>query len=125
MNIATPPPQNQQADTRPAHVSEAEWQARIDLAACYRLVDHFGMTDLIYNHITARVPGADEARVWVVRDRRGRRGRCMSVSVIVQAEAGEWVTVQGDLSPGDLLVVAGATLSPGQPVRIRKERGAS
>ena len=41
-------------------VSEAEWQARVELAACYRLVDLFGMTDLIYNHITARIPGTDD-----------------------------------------------------------------
>jgi ribulose-5-phosphate 4-epimerase/fuculose-1-phosphate aldolase len=34
-----------------------EWQARVDLAACYRLVHHFGWTDLIYNHITLSVPG--------------------------------------------------------------------
>ena len=38
-------------------VSAREWQTRIDLAACYRLVDHYGMSDLIYNHITARIPG--------------------------------------------------------------------
>jgi len=38
-------------------VSDAEWQTRLDLAACYRLVALFGMTDLIYNHITARIPG--------------------------------------------------------------------
>ena len=38
-------------------VSAEEWQARVDLAACYRLTDRYGMTDLIYNHITARVPG--------------------------------------------------------------------
>ena len=37
-------------------VSEAEWLARIDLAACYRLVDRYGMTDLIYNHITSSIP---------------------------------------------------------------------
>src|SRR5690242_10792726 len=36
-----------------------EWQARIDLAACYRLVDHYGMFDLIYNPITARIPGIE------------------------------------------------------------------
>ncbi len=41
-------------------VTEAEWQARVDLAACYRLAHHFGMTDLIYTHISARVPGPDE-----------------------------------------------------------------
>jgi ribulose-5-phosphate 4-epimerase/fuculose-1-phosphate aldolase len=40
-------------------VSAAEWQTRVDLAACYRLVDRYGMTDMIYNHITARVPGSD------------------------------------------------------------------
>ena len=40
--------------------SDAEWRARVDLAAAYRLTDHFGMTSLIYNHITARVPGTDD-----------------------------------------------------------------
>ena len=40
--------------------SEAEWQARVDLAAAYRLTDLFGMTTLIFNHITARVPGTDD-----------------------------------------------------------------
>src|SRR5258708_10060870 len=40
-------------------VGGEEWQARVDLAACYRLVDAFGMTDLIYNHITYRIPGTD------------------------------------------------------------------
>jgi ribulose-5-phosphate 4-epimerase/fuculose-1-phosphate aldolase len=40
-------------------VSPEEWQARIELAACYRLVDAYGMTDLIYNHITARIPGTE------------------------------------------------------------------
>src|SRR5689334_3768277 len=38
-------------------VSAAEWETRVTLAACYRLVARYGMTDLIYNHITARVPG--------------------------------------------------------------------
>ena len=41
-------------------VSAEEWQARVDLAACYRLVDRYGMTDMIYNHITARVPGTED-----------------------------------------------------------------
>src|SRR5271154_2559614 len=41
-------------------VTAAEWQARVDLAACYRLAHHFGMTDLIYTHISARVPGPEE-----------------------------------------------------------------
>jgi ribulose-5-phosphate 4-epimerase/fuculose-1-phosphate aldolase len=40
-------------------VSAEEWQARVELAACYRLVDQYEMTDLIYNHITARIPGTE------------------------------------------------------------------
>ncbi|MDD2545418.1 MAG: class II aldolase/adducin family protein [Burkholderiaceae bacterium] len=38
-------------------VSLEEWAVRVDLAACYRLVAHFRMTDWIYNHISARIPG--------------------------------------------------------------------
>ena len=34
-----------------------EWKTREDLAACYRMVAHFGVEDLTYNHISARVPG--------------------------------------------------------------------
>ena len=37
--------------------SAAEWQARVDLAACYRLVDIFGMSDMMANHISSHVPG--------------------------------------------------------------------
>ena len=39
--------------------SAAEWSARVDLAACYRLVHHYRMDDLVYNHISARVPGEE------------------------------------------------------------------
>ena len=37
-------------------VSSEEWKTRVDLAAAYRLMLRFGMTDMIYNHITARLP---------------------------------------------------------------------
>ncbi|MBO9356270.1 class II aldolase/adducin family protein [Bordetella petrii] len=43
------------------HCSEAEWKARVDLAACYRLVEIYGMADMMANHISARVPGEDDA----------------------------------------------------------------
>ena len=49
--------------TRPAALrgcTEEEWSARCDLAALYRLLAHFGMTDIIYTHLTARVPGTHE-----------------------------------------------------------------
>jgi ribulose-5-phosphate 4-epimerase/fuculose-1-phosphate aldolase len=42
------------ADFRPE-----EWAMRVKLAAAYRLVAHFGMTDMIYNHISAAVPGEE------------------------------------------------------------------
>lgn len=42
-------------------MTDAEWQARIDLAAAYRLVDLFGWSDLLGTHISARVPGEDDA----------------------------------------------------------------
>ena len=48
------------ANARPANIDPAEWEVRVDLAACYRLVDHYGMTDLHLNHISARVPGREE-----------------------------------------------------------------
>ena len=47
-----------------AMVSEQEWATRVDLAACYRLMPLFGLSDLVYNHITARVPG-DHSRLLI------------------------------------------------------------
>ena len=40
-----------------SQVSEAEWNLRVDLAACYRLVALYGWDDLIFTHVSARVPG--------------------------------------------------------------------
>lgn len=54
---------NKAVDTpsaRPAHISPEEWEVRVNLAACYRAVNHFRWTDLIYTHISARVPGKEE-----------------------------------------------------------------
>ena len=42
-----------------AHVSPEEWSVRVDLAAAYRLVAHFGWDDLIFTHLTARVPDSE------------------------------------------------------------------
>jgi len=39
------------------HCTPEEWQARVDLAACYRLVDLYGMSDMMANHISSHVPG--------------------------------------------------------------------
>jgi ribulose-5-phosphate 4-epimerase/fuculose-1-phosphate aldolase len=44
-----------------SEVSDAEWSCRVGLAAAYRLMDHFGVRDLTYNHLSARVPGEPDA----------------------------------------------------------------
>jgi ribulose-5-phosphate 4-epimerase/fuculose-1-phosphate aldolase len=44
---------------RPAHLTQDEWQVRCELAAAYRLFAQLGWHELIYNHLTARVPGSD------------------------------------------------------------------
>lgn len=44
---------------KPAAMDAAEWDARVKLAACYRMVARLGMDDLIYNHISLRVPGQE------------------------------------------------------------------
>jgi len=41
------------------HIDDAEWSLRVDLAACYRLVAHFRWDDLVFTHISARVPGPE------------------------------------------------------------------
>ena len=43
-----------------AQVSKEEWEKRVDLAAAYRLMDFYGMTELSANHISTRVPGEDK-----------------------------------------------------------------
>ncbi len=40
-------------------VSDAEWKVRVDLAAAYQLVEHFGWDDLVFTHLSARVPETD------------------------------------------------------------------
>jgi len=55
MNATTP------AETRAVRqlVSDEEWQLRVDLAACYRLVALYGWSDLVFTHISARIPGPE------------------------------------------------------------------
>lgn len=45
--------------SRPTHISAQEWHVRIKLAQCYRIFDHLGWSMVIFNHITARVPGPE------------------------------------------------------------------
>lgn len=51
------------SDTEPVRnrVSLDEWAKRVDLAACYRLIDLYGMSEMSANHVTTRVPGDEGA----------------------------------------------------------------
>lgn len=53
-------PEKLQIPSMQERVSPEEWRVRVDLAACYRLVADFGWSDLIFTHITARVPGTED-----------------------------------------------------------------
>lgn len=47
-------------DQRPENIAEDEWKIRVDLAAAYRLVAHYGWDDMIFTHLSARVPGTGD-----------------------------------------------------------------
>lgn len=47
------------ARARPDGMDPQEWEARLELAACYRLFDFLGWTEMIFNHLTLRLPGEE------------------------------------------------------------------
>lgn len=54
-------PMTRADDNSSSHAySKEEWETRVNLAACYRLVHYYGWTTQVYNHITARIPGTEE-----------------------------------------------------------------
>lgn len=60
MNTAAAPDHLTPGYEPPAGYDRAEWQTRIELAACYRMIDYYGWTSQVYNHITARIPESDQ-----------------------------------------------------------------
>ena len=60
MNVVSPKNYSTDIPCIRDQVSPEEWQARVDLAACYRLVALWGMVDMIANHISVRVPGSHD-----------------------------------------------------------------
>ena len=75
------------------HVTAEEWQARVDLAACYRLVAHYGMSDMMANHITLRVPGEENA---FLTNPYGMMYEEMSASCLVKIDHDGQVLYQPD-----------------------------
>ena len=58
-NMAISPLASVEIPSLEGKVSEAEWKVRVDLAAAYRLIAHYGWDDLIFTHLSARVPGPE------------------------------------------------------------------
>ncbi len=58
--MATPTLVRPADKSRPAQINAEEWAHRVQLAALYRIFDHFGWFEMIYNHITLRVPGPEK-----------------------------------------------------------------
>jgi len=92
------------ADNQPGNrYPDAEWQARIDLAACYRLADLFGFSDIIWNHITAKVPGTD----YFLINRFGLRYDEVTASNLVMLDLDGNVINAGSASSEDDVNVTG------------------
>jgi len=103
----------------PSGMTEAEWNQRVNLAACYRLIAHYGWDDLVDTHISARVPGPEHhflinpyglmfdeitasSLIKIDHD-----GKAQPRDVKMGPQLGsEWVVEHG-LSPGDVVVVDG------------------
>ena len=76
-----------------ARVSADEWELRVNLAACYRLVARYGMTDLIYNHITARVPGPEHH---ILINAYGMLYEEVTASSLIKVDLGGAIVDNGD-----------------------------
>lgn len=76
------------SSTNRRSMSEAEWQTRIDLAACYRLVALYGWDDLIFTHISARVPASegDGGHEYFLINRYGLMFEEMTASSLVKVD---------------------------------------
>ena len=89
--------------TKQSRYSQAEWQMRIDLAACYRLADLFDFSDIVWNHITAKVPGTENFLI----NRFGLRFDEVTASNLVTLDADGKVTDPGTATSDEDINVTG------------------
>ena len=82
---------------------DAEWQMRVDLAACYRLADLFGYSDIVWNHITAKVPGHERFLI----NRFGFRFDEVTASNLVTVDLDGQVVDAGSATSEDDINVTG------------------
>ena len=95
------------SDTRPAGIEADEWAVRCDLAALYRLIAHFRWTDLIYTHISARLPGDDNH---FLINRYGVQFHEMRASDLVRIDVHGNIIARADASGPGQVNAAGFTI---------------
>ncbi len=83
--------------------SDAEWRMRVDLAACYRLADMFDFSDIIWNHITAKVPDSEHFLI----NRLGLRHDEITASNLVGIDLDGTVVDPGSASSDEDINVTG------------------
>ncbi|MGI9334558.1 MAG: class II aldolase/adducin family protein [Gammaproteobacteria bacterium] len=89
--------------------SDAEWSTRCDLAALYRITHHLRMTDLIYTHLSARVPDEDHA---FLINRYGDLFDEVTASSLVKVDLdGNPVGAEGHYNPAGFNIHSGAYLA--------------
>lgn len=75
---------------RPTRFDQAEWRLRLELAACYRLVDWHGWSELVFNHITARLPGEPgEERRFLINALGLHYGEITAANLVCINQAGD------------------------------------
>jgi ribulose-5-phosphate 4-epimerase/fuculose-1-phosphate aldolase len=83
----------------PAPCTDTEWDMRLELAACYRAADHFGFSDIVWNHITAKIPGTE----WFLINRFGLRYDEITASNLVTIDLnGEVIEPGSEASEDDV-----------------------
>ena len=83
------------SEARQSKYSAAEWQMRVDLAACYRLADMFGFSDIIWNHITAKIPATENFLI----NRFGLRHDEITASNLVTLDLNGKIIDAGSVAP--------------------------
>jgi ribulose-5-phosphate 4-epimerase/fuculose-1-phosphate aldolase len=87
-------------------VSAAEWDVRVKLAACYRLMAHNGVTDLTYNHLSARIP--DQPNRYAIKGEHQFFDEVTASSLLVYDFSGERIYPSDDsVSRGGLVIHGG------------------
>lgn len=90
---------------QPLQMTSAEWQARCDLAALYRICDHFGWTDILATHMSVRVPG--ESNTFLINHYEEMFDEITASSLIKMDLDGKVIGKQGRFNEAGLTIHSG------------------